>query len=147
MNRTDIKTQMETIQGSIKILDTVYRNFEDFGGNTDICIRDALCEITYIVQAQQEIIKGLIEAISISPEEQKHKIKIQECPLSPRLEIILYNLGFQYLDDVYDLWIQEGNWGLLKKKYSFGRKSLNELLDIFKELNWHMPQQETKNHG
>ena len=78
MNRTDIETQLETIQGCIETLDTVYRNFEDFGGSVDMCLRDSLCEITFIVQAQQKIIKGLVEAISISPEEQEIERKIVE---------------------------------------------------------------------
>ena len=147
MNRTDIETQLETIQGCIETLDTVYRNFEDFGGSVDMCSRDSLCEITFIVQAQQKIIKGLVEAISISPEEQTYKIKIKDCSMSPRLQTVLYNLGFEYIDEAYDLWIREGDWGLLKVHYNFGRKSLNELKDIFGELDWHMAQQESKNHG
>ena len=78
MNRTDIQNQLETIQGCIETFCTVYRNFEDFGGSADICIRDSLCEITFIVQAQQEIIKGLVDAISISSEEQEIERKIVE---------------------------------------------------------------------
>lgn len=141
MDKTDIQNKLETIQACIETLNTVYQNFEDFGGCADMCLRDSLCEITFIVQAQQKIIEGLVETISISTKEQKHKIKIDECSMSPRLSNLMCNFGYEYLEDVYDYWVINGDNGLLKKS-SFGRKSLNELKDIFKEYKL----QETKNN-
>ena len=100
-----------------------------------------LDRIIGICKQQQSIIEALVEVISISTKEQKHKIKIDECSMSPRLANLMYNFGYEYLDDVYDFWILNGDNGLLKKS-SFGRKSLNELKDIFKEYKL----QETKNN-
>lgn len=71
MDKTDIQNKLETIQACIETLNTVYQNFEDFGGSADICLRDSLCEITYIIQAQQKIIEGLVKAISISTKQQQ----------------------------------------------------------------------------
>lgn len=75
MDKTDIQNKLETIQACIETLNKVYQNFEDFGGSADMCLRDSLCEITYIVQAQQKIIKGLVKAISISTKEQQETKK------------------------------------------------------------------------
>jgi len=52
--------------------------------------------------------------------------------MTPRLSNLMCNFGYDYLEDVYDFWVLNGDNGLLKKS-SFGRKSLNELKDIFKE--------------
>ena len=71
MNNTEIQSQLKTIERCIETLNTVYQNFEDFGGSADMCLRDSLCEITFIVQAQQKIIKGLVKAISISTKQQQ----------------------------------------------------------------------------
>ena len=147
MNRTKYQDILKEISEHQEYLDNHVENL-DFRKRSpgDRAVHLALSELSCIVAYQTEIIKGLVEAISISPQEQNYKIKIKDCSMSPRLQTVLYNLGFEYIDEAYDLWIREGDWGLLKVHYNFGRKSLNELKDIFGELDWHMPQQETKNN-
>ena len=73
------------------------------------------------------------------------KILIEMCSMSPRLSNLMCNYGYEYLEDVYDFWISQGDNGLLKMK-SFGRKSLNELKDIFAEYDLQMTKQETKDN-
>ena len=94
-----------------------------------------------IVHKQNILINYLLQQSVTRQDDIQKKIKIDECPMSPRLANLMCNFGYEYLEDVYDYWVLHGDWGLLKKS-SFGRKSLNELKDIFKEYEL----QETKNN-
>lgn len=75
-----------------------------------------------------------------SPKQPKTKIKIQNCPMSIKLQILLYNLGVKYLEEAYDIYLEEGDWGLLGNKYNFEKKTINELKKLFQELNWNIPK-------
>ena len=58
--------------------------------------------------------------------------RLEDCELSVRTANCLENAGFDYLEDVYIFVQSEGEAGLLKLK-NFGRKSLNEIKDLFEE--------------
>jgi len=78
MNRTIIETKLREISKHQEYLD---KNVENLDFNVDDGIREAhlaLSELSCIVAYQTEIIKGLVEAISISPEEQEVERKIVE---------------------------------------------------------------------
>ena len=92
-----------------------------------------------IVHKQNIIINYLLQQSATRQEDTRKKIKIDECSMTPRLSNLMCNFGYEYLEDVYDYWVLNGDNGLLKKS-SFGRKSLNELKHIFKEYKL----QETK---
>ena len=104
-----------------------------------------LCNIEYddtVMRAELE------EDVVIEPIKEKYeheKTKIDQCSMTPRLSNLMCNFGYEYLEDVYDFWIVNGDNGLLKMK-SFGRKSLNELKDIFGEYDLQMTTQENKNN-
>lgn len=117
--------------------------------NPDYIVELAQCDDdTFYVQLttawysidKQSFISIRQQLQSVTKEEDtRKKIKIDECSMSPRLANLMCNFGYEYLEDAYDYWVSNGDWGLLKKS-SFGRKSLNELKDIFKEYEL----QETK---
>ena len=80
MNRTIIETKLRDISEHMQYLD---RNVEDLDfvmkrspGDREVHL--ALSELSCIVAYQTEIIKGLVEAISISPEEVEIERKIVE---------------------------------------------------------------------
>ena len=114
-----------------------------------------LDRIIGICKQQQTIIEALVERAfkQSDKKEPLQKIKIHDCSISPRLSNLMCNYGYEYLEDVNEFWIANGDNGLLKMK-SFGRKSLNELKEIFAEYDLPMttkydlrnPKQETKNN-
>ena len=123
-----------------KINQTVMSIYEDMDYWTGIDIEnDQLAILRAIVHKQNILINYLLEKSVIREDDTQKKIKIDECSMSPRLSNLMCNFGYEYLEDVYDYWVLNGDWGLLRKK-NFGRKSLNELKDIFKEYEL----QETK---
>ncbi len=71
-----------------------------------------------------------IETLSQSKDGKIHRI--EDCELSVRTENCLKNAGFDYLEDAYIRVQSEGDEGLLRLK-NFGRKSLNEIKDLFEE--------------
>ena len=80
MNRTFIETKLRDISEHMEYLD---KNVENLNfvltmtkGERDVFL--ALSELSCIVAYQQEIIKELVKAISISPEEQEIERKIVE---------------------------------------------------------------------
>ena len=80
MNRTIIENKLRDISEHQQYLD---KNVEDLDfvmkrspGDREVHL--ALSELSCIVAYQTEIIKGLVEAISISPEEQEMERKIVE---------------------------------------------------------------------
>ena len=117
--------------------------------NPDYVVELAQCDDdTFYVQLttawysidKQSFISIRQQLQSVTKEEDtRKKIKIDECSMTPRLSNLMCNFGYEYLEDVYDFWVSNGDNGLLKKN-SFGRKSLNELKDIFKKYKL----QETK---
>ena len=81
MNRTIIETKLRDISEHMQNLDKNIENLEYISGRlyaTEREIHFSLHSLYLIVQNQQEIIKGLVEAISISPEEQEIERKIVE---------------------------------------------------------------------
>lgn len=80
MNRTIIENKLRDISEHQKYLD---KNVEklDFLMKKDLGDREvhlAISELSCIIAYQTEVIKGLVEAISISPEEQEIERKIVE---------------------------------------------------------------------
>jgi len=80
MDRTIIETKLRDISEHQKYLD---KNVEklDFLMKKDLGDREvhlAISELSCIIAYQTEVIKGLVEAISISPEEQEIERKIVE---------------------------------------------------------------------
>lgn len=80
MNRTFIETKLRDISEHMEYLD---KNIENLVYEMTITKKErdthlALSELSCIVAYQQEIIKGLVEAVSISPEEQEIERKIVE---------------------------------------------------------------------
>jgi hypothetical protein len=61
-------------------------------------------------------------------------IHVDDTDLSPRAKLSLTNTreDFEYLDNVYRYFLREGENGLLKMR-NFGRKSLREIREAFKE--------------
>jgi len=110
----------------------------DYWTGTD---NEQLAILRDIVHKQNILINYLLQQSVTRQDDTQKKIKIDECSMSPRLANLMCNFGYEYLEDVYDYWLLNGDNGLLKKS-SFGRKSLNELKDIFKEYELH----ETKNN-
>lgn len=78
-------------------------------------------------------------SIEIERLEQKKQIlsgeTIIDCLLSVRTDNCLRNAGFKYLEEAYLFYDEHGDQGLLRLK-NFGRKSLNELKDLFKEYGY-----------
>tara|TARA_R100000655_G_scaffold478_1_gene1965 strand:- start:806 stop:1132 length:327 start_codon:yes stop_codon:yes gene_type:complete len=89
------------------------------------------------IKAHQKTIIQL--SIEIERLEQKKRIlsgeTIIDCLLSVRTDNCLRNAGFKYLEEAYLFYDENGDQGLLKLK-NFGRKSLNELKDLFKEYGY-----------
>ena len=101
---------------------------------------DTLIDLCNIEYDDTVLCAELEEDIVIEPIKEKYvheKTKIDNCSMTPRLHNLMCNLGYEYLEDVHDFWIENGDKGLLKMK-SFGRKSLIELLDIFAAYDFRM---------
>ena len=87
---------------------------------------------------QKTIVQLSIEIEKL--ERQKNKFDkglntLFEAPISDRLETCLRNAGFEYLEEAYLFYDEHGVNSLLRLK-NFGRKSLNELMDLFKEYGY-----------
>ncbi len=119
-----------------ELVSSIYDDMDYWSGIDD----EQVSILRDIVHKQNILINYLLEKSITREDDMQKKIKIDECSMSPRLSNLMCNFGYEYLEDVYDYWVINGDWGLLKKS-SFGRKSLNELKDIFKEYEL----QETKN--
>ncbi len=124
----------------LKIRETVSSIYEDMDYWTGI-EDEQVSILRDMVHKQNILINYLLQQSVTRKEDTQKKIKIDECSMTPRLSNLMCNFGYEYLEDVYDFWVLNGDNGLLKKS-SFGRKSLNELKDIFKEYEL----QETKNN-
>lgn len=115
----------------LKIRETVSSIYEDMDYWTGI-EDEQVSILRDMVHKQNILINYLLQQSVTRKEDTQKKIKIDECSMTPRLSNLMCNFGYEYLEDVYDFWVLNGDNGLLKKS-SFGRKSLNELKDIFKE--------------
>ena len=80
-----------------------------------------------------ELKKRKDKIVSLCSQSKDGKIhRLEDCELSVRTANCLENAGFDYLEDLYIYIQSEGEAELLKIK-NFGRKSLNEIKDLFQE--------------
>jgi DNA-directed RNA polymerase alpha subunit len=97
--------------------------------------REALQRLQRQVEQQQQQIERLLEHFEESQAPKREKIPVEDLPTTPRLENCLMNAGFEYFEDVFSFYQEKGDVGLLRLK-NFGRKSLNEVKDLFKEYGF-----------
>jgi len=97
--------------------------------------KEALSTLQRQVEQQQQQIERLLEHFEESQAPKREKIPLEKVPMSERLTTLLRNQGFDNFVDVFSFYQKNHDRGFLIMK-NFGRKSLNEVKDLFKEYGF-----------